>query len=298
MNTDASENKKLSAIFTLVLLAILGITIGTLLSIAASGIIGPLMSDSAAWIRLTQVISSISTFLVPALLMPRFLNPKPKYRDFLSINKPMRLRECLLTCLITLSMLPINVLLGQWNRSLIDLSAFDSIRPYLDQMEERMNQVVSLVLVTDPTLDIYIINLFVVAVTAAVTEEFFFRGAMQGILTHPDRSPFITILITSTIFSIFHLQFYGFITRLIIGMVLGYIVFLSGNIWHAILAHALNNAVAMTLMSFSRFESLPFVSEGYDSTYPPHLYAVSALSAITLLWSMRKLGQSENRHTQ
>jgi hypothetical protein len=41
------------------------------------------------------------------------------------------------------------------------------------------------------------------------------------------------------------MQFYGFIPRMLMGAFFGYLVFWSGNLWLAILAHFTNNVVAI-----------------------------------------------------
>ena len=44
------------------------------------------------------------------------------------------------------------------------------------------------------------------------------------------------------------MQFFGFLPRFFLGMVLGYLFYYSGNLWMPIIAHFTNNALAILLM--------------------------------------------------
>ena len=52
------------------------------------------------------------------------------------------------------------------------------------------------------------------------------------------------------IFSAIHLQFYGFIPRFVLGILLGVIYWYSGSIWPAIIAHFAYDALAVVVIYF------------------------------------------------
>ena len=91
-------------------------------------------------------------------------------------------------------------------------------------------------------------NLFLIAIIPAIGEEMFFRRVIQKKLKNILRNPHIAILITSFIFSAIHMQFFGFLPRFFLGMVLGYLFYYSGNLLMPIIAHFTNNALAILLM--------------------------------------------------
>jgi len=76
----------------------------------------------------------------------------------------------------------------------------------------------------------------------------FFRGVIQKKLKNILNNPHIAILITSFVFSAIHMQFFGFLPRFFLGMILGYLFYYSGNLWMPIIAHFINNALAVLLM--------------------------------------------------
>jgi hypothetical protein len=49
--------------------------------------------------------------------------------------------------------------------------------------------------------------------------------------------------LASFLFSAIHLQFYGFLPRLILGLIFGYLFLWSRNLWLPVIAHFINNAV-------------------------------------------------------
>ena len=81
-------------------------------------------------------------------------------------------------------------------------------------------------------------------------EETFFRAGMQNLLTRRFKGPWISIIITSIIFSLIHLSYYGFIVRFALGVVLGLIFYYSGSLWLSILFHFLFNGIQVTVLYF------------------------------------------------
>jgi membrane protease YdiL (CAAX protease family) len=94
-------------------------------------------------------------------------------------------------------------------------------------------------------------NLLFVAVFAGVGEEFFFRGVLQRIFIRLLKNPVAGILVTAFVFSAIHFQFYGFIPRFILGVLLGMVYWYSGSLWPAILAHVVYDGFAVVAIYFN-----------------------------------------------
>jgi hypothetical protein len=134
----------------------------------------------------------------------------------------------------------------------------------------------------------YIANLLFVGVAAAVAEEFFFRGVLQQLLVKLFKSKNAGVWLTALIFSAMHLQFYGFLPRLILGLLLGYLFVWSKNIWLPILIHFLNNALVITFNFF--FKESAFYQSLEDPSITLNFIIFGLLSltlTIFLLWMFK-----------
>jgi hypothetical protein len=86
------------------------------------------------------------------------------------------------------------------------------------------------------------------ALIPAVAEELIFRGVMQRLLGRWLGSPHASIWLTAALFSVLHVQFFGFVPRFLLGVLLGYLYAWSGNILVSIAAHFTQNAGQLLLL--------------------------------------------------
>jgi len=91
---------------------------------------------------------------------------------------------------------------------------------------------------------------------APVFEELIFRGTIQPMLSNLFRSPHIAIWISAILFSAIHLQLAGFIPRVILGALLGYLTFWSKSIYPSIFAHASFNAFSLFMSMTPNYEEV------------------------------------------
>lgn len=90
-----------------------------------------------------------------------------------------------------------------------------------------------------------------VAAVPAIFEELGFRGALQPLLIRATGRAWLGILLTSVIFSAIHFQFYGFLPRVMLGLLFGWIAYRSGSIIPGMAAHFLNNAAAAVTLWYT-----------------------------------------------
>jgi hypothetical protein len=102
----------------------------------------------------------------------------------------------------------------------------------------------------------------------------------------------LAIVITGVLFSVFHVQFYGFFPRLALGIYFGYLYFWSGNITTAVWAHFLNNSLALSLNYLSRsgperFEKIL----GGETLYQAPVLIISLVTStilVVLIWQVNQ----------
>jgi len=133
---------------------------------------------------------------------------------------------------------------------------------------------------------------FVVGFLAGLSEEILFRGAMQRTMQDSRMGPHVVIWIVAIIFSAFHMQFYGFVPRMVLGLWLGYLLWWTHSLWAPIIAHTLNNS---TVVIFGYLTNIGIVPEGYGDHIGvpadgslPWLAIASFIASIALaLWTHR-----------
>jgi hypothetical protein len=132
---------------------------------------------------------------------------------------------------------------------------------------------------------ILLINLFMIAVFPAVGEELLFRGVIQPYLCKAFRNTFIGVLVSAIFFSAFHLQFQGFIPRMVLGLIFGYLYVWTRSIWVPIVVHFLNNGLAVVVYYFVGRGDIPAQAEniGELSQYW-QLGAISIVVTTILTW--------------
>jgi len=94
----------------------------------------------------------------------------------------------------------------------------------------------------------FLFGLLVIAVLPAIGEELVFRGILQPELYRATGNHHAAIWISAIIFSAFHMQFFGFVPRMLLGALFGYLYVWSGNLFLAMFAHFVNNGFSVLMM--------------------------------------------------
>lgn len=138
-------------------------------------------------------------------------------------------------------------LLNEWNSGLRLPESLYGLQQMMEAYE-RSAEIILNHLLNDERLSVLGLNLFLIAIMAAVGEELLFRGLIQKLILRWTQQPHTAIWVTAFIFSAIHLQFFGFVPRLLLGALLGYLFFYSGSLWVCIVAHVFNNALTVLIL--------------------------------------------------
>lgn len=228
-----------------------------------------------------QIISTVFAFFAPAVAYA-FLCYKKGW-NFLGYTGRVNNLQVLSVILLAICALPLIGALTELNQ-MIPLPRTWKLR--FDAMEkEYADQVNSIIQVK--TWIQYLVSLFVIALLPAIVEETLFRGAFQNLLTRWTGSPWVAIIIASIIFSAVHLSWYGFLARMVLGIVLGIMFYYGQSIWLNVLAHFINNAIAVTMV-FVVTRQGQKVDVMADEHFPLWAGAVSLVLIIGLItWFIR-----------
>ncbi len=111
---------------------------------------------------------------------------------------------------------------------------------------------------------LFLINLMIIGILPGIGEELIFRGILQKQIGLMIKSPVLAIWIAAFIFSAIHLQFEGFLPRMVLGAVLGYLYYWTGNLWVPIIAHAFNNGVQVVMIYVMDIDISTFDEQSSD----------------------------------
>lgn len=203
-----------------------------------------LSPESISAMKLIQAGTHLGLFLIPALVF--------SFLSGISVGKYLNIanfpsgKQVIMSLVIIIVALPIIGLLNEINMQMTLPSALAGIENWMKEMEENAKQVTEAIVLTD-NFNSYLANLFVIAVLPAIGEEFVFRGVLMRIFSSFIKNIHLNIFIISFLFSAMHVQFYGFLPRFALGMLLGYLFYWSGSLWLPILVHFINNGLTVTI---------------------------------------------------
>lgn len=234
------HTNRLERIFILIILVVIGFilsaVIGVIVTIASGGL------SELGTLRISQICSQLLTFIFPPIIYVLLAKEKPM--KSLGFNRfPL---WSLSGILMMYAILPINNVFAEWNAALKLPESMSEIEEVLKSLQEQATAITEKMLNIDNVSGL-IINLIMIAGLAAFGEELLFRSLLQPFLIKICKNVHIGIIITSAVFSFIHFEFYGFIPRLVLGLLLGYMFYYSKSIWIPMIMHFVNNGTAVVL---------------------------------------------------
>ena len=222
-----------------------------LLSIPAMGSIAlfpqPLSVNELKWV---QLIQTAALFLLPPLLMAFLWAKQPS--EWLKLKTETR-GYGLWAIFLMLMALPAINLVGYFNQQMSLPAFLEPLEQWMKTAEANAAHLTEQFL-SVTTFDGLIINILLMALLPAVAEELTFRGVLQNLFEVKDETlkkkgnrVHIAIWCSAILFSAIHMQFYGFLPRMLMGALFGYALVWTGSLWIPILMHFTNNAMAVIL---------------------------------------------------
>ena len=222
-----------------------------LLSIPAMGSIAlfpqPLSVNELKWV---QLIQTAALFLLPPFLMAFLWTKQPL--EWLKL-KTETSGYGLWAIFLMLMALPAINLVGYFNQQMSLPAFLEPLEQWMKTAEANAAHLTEQFL-SVTTFDGLIINILLMALLPAVAEELTFRGVLQNLFEVKDETlkkkgnrVHIAIWCSAILFSAIHMQFYGFLPRMLMGALFGYALVWTGSLWMPILMHFTNNAMAVIL---------------------------------------------------
>jgi len=231
-----------------------------------------------------QGVSSIATFMIPALLFAYLTHPQPSL--YLGITRPKKPVHLLLAICIIIGAMPLlsglEALIGHINFS-ADVKAKQEASEHLTNA-----------LLTMPTAADFIKALVVMALVPAIGEELFFRGVLMRFAKKKSRTMAFPIVFTALVFAFSHTNIYGYASIFLAGLLLAVIYYLTGSLWCSILAHLFFNGtqIVLTYMSNTNIALKNFLGGNSLPAYLPIAGAIIFAISFYLLYKTRTPLQS------
>ena len=242
------------------------------------------------WLMMSvQLLNQAGLFLLPTLLH-WFINEKRRLADF--NGQPVgQVMGWGLVILLTISLMPVNSLIIGLNQALTLPDSLAPLERWIRAKEDQMAELTKF-LTTFRTVPQLAMAMLTIAVMPALSEEVLFRGVLQRKFIVWTGSIHAGIWLAAALFSAIHLQFYGFVPRMLLGALFGYLYVWSGNLWVPMLAHFVNNGFTIFLI-FLYNRRLTSINIDSTGSVPLPVVLVGALVTTTALVLFKRMNTNK-----
>lgn len=242
--------------------------------------------ESLLVLKYFQVVQAIGLFIVPPLILGYLFYGK--ILEYLHLNKSLTSTTLFLVVVLMFLASPFINFIGELNSNMHFPEWMSGIENWMKDAEEKAAELTEAFLKVDSIWGLSF-NIFMIAVLPAIGEEFLFRGVIQRIFTKMTKSNHWGIWISAILFSALHMQFYGFVPRMLLGVLFGYLLVWSGSMWLPVAAHFVNNGFAVVAMYMIDKGMLNPEVESVGSTSGSYYIAVISLLFVgAFLWMIKQ----------
>lgn len=249
----------------------LGVDIGQIMNSEEAIALDLLERQGIRWFNL---VAHVFSFTFAAVLVAWLAKGDRSWTAFLQLDRFTTAQLVGLSVLLLVATLPL-IQFSNW------LNANLPLPEWMISMEDSQNWLVGEVLRMESFKE-FLVALTVAAVAPAIGEELLFRGLLQPQLQKLVNNPHWGIWLSAILFSAIHLQFVGFFPRMLLGALLGYLLWWSGSLWLPILIHFLFNGVQI-LGAYFNPEGMKVAVNATEIEMPPIWLVALSLLAVGYL---------------
>jgi membrane protease YdiL (CAAX protease family) len=201
----------------------------------------------------------------------------------------------LITVFIVIIFMAVNSVFIEWNSSVHFPEFAKGFETWAREREDAAAELTGFLTRFDSVFEVTL-AIVVIALIPGFGEEIVFRGIIQNQLFKATKNIHVSIWIAAILFSAIHVQFFGFVPRLLLGALFGYLYYWSGNLWLSILAHFVNNGFSVLAMYFYQQGKLEFDLEKTESV-PANVVMISGVLTAGLLFYFYKYFENRKPRT-
>ncbi|MDE7024842.1 MAG: CPBP family intramembrane metalloprotease [Paramuribaculum sp.] len=236
-------------------------------------------------IRIATVMQDLTMFILPAIIVAIICTRTPA--KLLMIDRKPDFTTTILVIGTLVAAIPFMNWIIAWNNCFTLPESLSNVEQWMRLAENNASQM-TLMLFGDWSIAAYILSLSIVAILAGLSEELYFRGTLQRLIATSGVNKHSAIWITAIIFSAVHMQFFGFVPRMLLGAYFGYLAVWTKSLWIPIIAHTLNNALAATALWQSHRNGYEIINNIGTTHNQLWITALSLIVTTTLIYMTYK----------
>lgn len=191
-------------------------------------------------VRISAVLQDVLLFILPALVTALIVTRKPAELMCLAV-KPSRALFIAMIAVFAVSIPAMDSII-YWNYNWTFPESMSAFAEAARKMENMAGDTIKLML-ADTSVPALLLNILIIGVFAALSEEILFRGCLLRLLLTGGVNRHVAVWTVALIFTVMHFQLFGLVPRLLLGAYFGYLLLWSGSLWLPVAAHLLNNTL-------------------------------------------------------
>ncbi len=270
-----------------------GLGIASLIYTGDSNITEGILNMEEEAMRVPLLVIQGMTTLVGFLIVPYFVWKSIRKRRLSFFNpKPVYLISFLSVFSIVILFIITDSVIIEWNQSIHFPDFLKGFEKWARDKEDQLEKITKM-LTNFASFGEFVIAFVVVAILAAVCEEFLFRGIVQTELFRGTKNIHVAIWASAFLFSAIHTQFFGLIPRMLLGALFGYLYYWSGNLWIPMFGHFINNAFTIVMIYLFHLKIIDTDLDSSTSAPWPAVIISTVVSVLLLLSFRNKFHSSK-----
>ncbi len=187
-----------------------------------------------------------------------------------------------LVLVLMVSFIVVDSVIIEWNSNLTFPRFLKGFEDWARNFETKAGEVTKFLTTFDSFSD-FIIGIIVIAVLPGIGEELVFRGFLQPTLYRATNNIHVAIWFSAVLFSAIHMQFFGFVPRMLLGALFGYLYYWSGNLIIPMMAHFINNGLSVIGIYLYQRGKINMDIEDTNAAPWPLIFICAAITVILLV---------------
>ena len=205
-----------------------------------------LLPEHSKVAQFANALASIIAFGIPSLVGAYFV--KGSWIQNMGFNKVVSGEQFSYVVALAIAGLFLSGALGDLTEK-IPLTT--SLKQWAEGMEDQYKKALLAMTQMKSYWDV-LFAILSVALIPAFMEELFFRASLQKILLDWSGKPYLSIVVTAIIFSAIHFSYFGFLSRMSLGIILGLVYYYTRTIWLPMLMHFIHNGIGVITLYWVR----------------------------------------------